>query len=283
MHKSPKKKIGGLSLIILIFINSAFFFYNDIKLLSLTNLLFLLIIFLINLIDDLINISAIVRLLLFSFFYFFVLFINFDLKFYFALLVLTLIFLKFSIFTNFNDGGDFYISLNYIFLIVGILLYNFIYVNNSIINYLCIIYLSFLFSFYFFNFPPAKVFLGDTGAYLLSLFSMMIFMINKNFDIIFLTFYFLSPILIDSLFTLSNRILLKKNIFKSHNEHFFQRVILKKNHLYLIKNIFFLHTLNFFVYAIFLFYKFKLLPLLFFSLFNYYLYRLIINKNVLRV
>ena len=127
----------------------------------------------------------------FLFFYYLIFLVNFENIFSINIIIFTLIFLTISIFTNFNDGADFYIILNYFFLIFALFLFNLFKDNNLETTYLSLIFLSSLFSLSFFNFPPSKIFFGDSGSYLVSIYPMLIFLIyDKNIDIILITFHF---------------------------------------------------------------------------------------------
>ena len=281
LHKSKKKKIGGLALLLLILTNLIFLNFFDYQILSLINLSFVFIIFFINLINDRRNIHALIRLIIFSLLYFIILSLNLEnniiLKSY--ILMLTIFFLSISIFTNFNDGSDFYISFVYIFLILGILIYNILFLLKYEIFLFSIIFFSFLIIYYFFNFYPSKIFLGDSGAYLLSLYPFFIF-INSNFDLntILISFHFLSPIIIDSSLTLYLRLKRNKNIFKPHLEHFFQKIAINRGHKFLIKISSFLLIANLIIYLYFILAKLNFLTLPIFSLLSYLLFRMLVKK-----
>lgn len=285
LHLFKKKRIGGLSLFLLILMNFIFFYLLYYPFTTFENLLFVSIIFFINLINDRYSINSIIRLILFFSLYYVMLSFNLenDITPKSSILALTIFFLTTSISTNFNDGSDFYISLIYLFLIVGLLIFNSLFLHKYKIYFLSVIFISFLSIFFFFNFYPSKVFLGDSGAYLLSLFPFLVFIISDfNLNIILISFHFLSPIIIDSLLTLYLRLKNKKNIFKPHLEHFFQRIVIKNGHIFLIKISFFLYIINLIVYICYSLINSNFFMLPIFSLLSYIIYRILIKKYVFR-
>ena len=84
-------------------------------------------------------------------------------------------------------------------------------------------------------------------------------------------------------FTLIYRLYSGKNIFTSHREHFFQKLVLEKGHLFLIKSSAILYIVNFLIYVFFVLLELNFLTLMLFSLINYYLYRKINKKYVFRI
>jgi UDP-N-acetylmuramyl pentapeptide phosphotransferase/UDP-N-acetylglucosamine-1-phosphate transferase len=206
-----------------------------------------------------------------------------DLTFKINILGLTIFFLINSISTNFNDGSDYYISSIYLFLIVGLLIFNSLFLYQYKIYFLSVIFISFLSIFYFFNFYPSKIFLGDSGAYLISLYPFLVFIIsNFNLNIILISFHFLSPIIIDSLLTLYLRLKNKKNIFKPHSEHFFQKIVIQMGHIFLIKISIPLFIVNLIVYFFYCIINSNFFTLPFFSLLSYIIFRILIKKYVFR-
>jgi Fuc2NAc and GlcNAc transferase len=74
-----------------------------------------------------------------------------------------------------------------------------------------------------FNFPKAKVFMGDVGSILLGfVFATTVIMVSKNFlDLICLT-GFLFPFYADELVTMAVRLRDSENLLKPHRRHFYQ-------------------------------------------------------------
>ena len=81
-----------------------------------------------------------------------------------------------------------------------------------------------LFSFLIFNWYPAKVFMGDVGSTFLGAVYAG-FLIYEG-DIIEITtkLLIISPLLMDSFFTLIRRLINRQNIFSPHKLHVYQRL-----------------------------------------------------------
>jgi Fuc2NAc and GlcNAc transferase len=77
------------------------------------------------------------------------------------------------------------------------------------------------------NWPPAKIFLGDVGSgflgYIFSVFGL--YSINKNYASVSFWWIILSIFLCDSTFTLLYRIYQGKNWYSAHHEHAYQHLV----------------------------------------------------------
>ena len=86
-------------------------------------------------------------------------------------------------------------------------------------------FLDFL-GFLFWNKPPAKIFLGDSGSipigFLISSIIVLSLVKQQNFipTMILILFHF-----IDSTLTICIRALKRKNVFEAHSDHFYQKKI----------------------------------------------------------
>jgi UDP-N-acetylmuramyl pentapeptide phosphotransferase/UDP-N-acetylglucosamine-1-phosphate transferase len=131
--------------------------------------------------------------------------------------------------TNFMDGLDFYLSLTFI-----ITLLNIYFLLNMQINEFLTIYLVLLFcmsAFLYYNFPNAKMFMGDSGSLPLGLMIslMPLFLSTEKIFPDLQNILILIPVFcVDGIFTLLKRFMEKKNIFSAHREHLYQRIQIEK-------------------------------------------------------
>lgn len=124
---------------------------------------------------------------------------------------------------NFMDGMDGLTSSQVCTFSIGMIFLS-VYTNFSIqFSYIGVILLAPFIGFFYWNKPPAKIFLGDSGSIPIGFliggvitFSLIKF---KDFTplIILILFHFF-----DSSLTLLIRLVKRKNIFKAHSEHFYQ-------------------------------------------------------------
>ncbi|MBD74227.1 MAG: hypothetical protein CMM96_01875 [Rickettsiales bacterium] len=129
---------------------------------------------------------------------------------------------------NFMDGIDGMTATQVITFCIGMI---FLATQKQIdedFSYLGIIIFSVFLSFFYYNKPPAKIFLGDSGStsigFLIAYIIILTILEQKNFvSLIILILYHLS----DTTYTLTKRIIKKKNIFSAHSEHFYQQKIRK--------------------------------------------------------
>ena len=116
---------------------------------------------------------------------------------------------------NFLDGMDGLVTLSMIIY--------FTFLSISYSN----IYLIFLFSlipFLFYNWSPAKIFMGDIGSTFLGAITFGSIAQRENFADIFSLLIILSPLFLDASIIIFRRLLIKENIFSSHKLHLYQRL-----------------------------------------------------------
>lgn len=104
-----------------------------------------------------------------------------------------------------------------------------VYKNNLITAYLSVIITALCSAFLIFNFPPAKIFMGDAGSMFTGLIisSFIITGNNENLftnNLIILSILLALPIL-DMFIVVSKRILNRKNIFKADRNHIHHKLI----------------------------------------------------------
>ena len=122
--------------------------------------------------------------------------------------------------TNFIDGSDGFCALNVISFYCGILIIN--YFEQDLFSvYFALIMLPILSIFLIFNFPNAKIYMGDTGAVFLGFlcgYSFLEVAINTNF--LFALILFIYPIL-DCSITLVNKVRKGYMPWARHGDYFF--------------------------------------------------------------
>ncbi|MCW7469884.1 MraY family glycosyltransferase [Leptospira kanakyensis] len=143
------------------------------------------------------------------------------------------IFLVFAVnLVNFMDGMDWYlvttIFLSYFSL--AFIFPNFFAVGNFGYSFYLILFVS-MFGFIFYNFPKAKLFMGDSGSLALGFFVMALpLFVGKwtepKSEVWDATYYFyLFPYFwLDGIFILIKRFFQKKHLFSAHREHLYQRI-----------------------------------------------------------
>lgn len=178
-HSRPIMRTGGISIYLLFFITTVFFQKFEIFF----NFLFIMTpIFIIGLIDDVkLKLSPATRLFLIIFFLLiniYLLNINiFNIDIYFLqkllneyyflkLLFISLCFIFLINGSNFIDGFNGLLGIHAIVLIAILNFINY-YFNNHELLLIGMIFFSSILSFLFFNFPNARIFLGDSGSYLI--------------------------------------------------------------------------------------------------------------------
>jgi len=80
------------------------------------------------------------------------------------ILVAMIVWVYFINITNFIDGSDGFCAINVITFFTGILLVNYMLNLNLFSSTISKILIPILISFLFFNFPPAKIYMGDAGS-----------------------------------------------------------------------------------------------------------------------
>ncbi len=225
LHKIPIPRGGGLSFIIplLTFDLLTLYFEKSTSRFPLS-LLCLPLIF-ISFWDDLFKVRSIYRYLvqflssiLILKFSSFNLFFGISFKNIFLLLLFIIFITAIINFTNFMDGSD--------GLVAGCMLVLFLTLNiklNFTTNLTLL--LGSLLTFLFWNWPPAKIFMGDVGSNFLGIYFVANMLQLPENEIIGL-FLIGSPLFGDALITLIRRFFSRQNIFKAHRQHLYQRLCL---------------------------------------------------------
>ena len=118
-------------------------------------------------------------------------------------------------FVNFMDGADGLIASTFFLIILFTSIF-----SQSFLFVLAASLLAFL----FFNWQPAKVFMGDVGSTFLGSIFVLIIYSQNNLQEALRYLLLASPIFLDAASTVIRRYSLSQNIFKAHKSHLFQRL-----------------------------------------------------------
>lgn len=241
LHSEITKKSGGMIFVPLFLFYLLVYYYLfpasisnafHLKLLILGSIFFCVIGFL----DDLYHLSPNIRLLLeFAFCFGWVFYLNPSLSLFGHLIhnhVLSILLCGFLLvfivnLVNFMDGLDLYlVGTLFVTFIFWIIIFSQSFAPYESYFILLTLLLSALSGFAFFNYPKAKLFMGDSGSLVLG-FVMIAFPLLANqesgesFEL--LKVFFLFPVFwVDGVLTISIRLFQKKNLFLAHREHLYQ-------------------------------------------------------------
>lgn len=136
---------------------------------------------------------------------------------FFILLILIFIFTSIVNITNFSDGIDGLVAST-LFIVF---LTAFIKLPNQ--DYLIFI-LGALLGFLFWNWSPAKIFMGDSGSYFLGAIYFNILLSTRSIEELISFLILGTPIFADISITLIKRFFMRENIFKPHKLNLYQRL-----------------------------------------------------------
>ena len=246
-HINPTALGAGIVIIPLIFFISlklGFIWEQEI-------LLSLFILFIISILDDIKNINPLVRLLfhfvsisifvasyLYSFISDIIVNINYMNTIFGFIAIVSIVWFINAF--NFMDGIDGITSVEIFFICLSIIFFQF-YLEKEI-NILALSILITITVFFYFNWSPATIFLGDSGSIPLGF-----LMISLLTDLSLKGYWLASMILplyyiLDTSLTLFKRIYNKKKFWKAHSEHYYQLAL--KNGLSHIKVNYFVILIN---------------------------------------
>lgn len=126
---------------------------------------------------------------------------------------------------NFMDGLDGFCGSQALFLFSAYALL-FSFVSALFYQDLCLILIFGLIGFLVFNFPPAKLFMGDVGSATLGFISFYIALVaQQHYNIPIVYWFILNALfLFDATITLLRRMLNKEKWFAPHRKHAYQRL-----------------------------------------------------------
>jgi len=131
---------------------------------------------------------------------------------------------------NYQDGVDGLAGGLTAISLLGFIVLS-IFTGNIFSLLLSFITLGSVLGFLIFNFPPAKIFMGDSGAYFLGfILAAMAAVFSKPYNLssIFGPIFIIGLPIFDGVFTNIRRLLEKKSIFLGDREHFYDRIHLKR-------------------------------------------------------
>ena len=240
LHNKSTPNIGGLPILILFFLNTIYLYFSTFSINEIYFIICLFIISFIGLMDDFFKLSSLTRFI-FQFFVslmssFILLFFanleinqNINISFFIIFFCsLFLIILFINIF-NFMDGINGLVSIKSILFLITI--FFFLIISNyniplefkNIEKFILIISILLLF-FLPWNFPIAKIFMGDSLSYFLGYFISFLIILLSLIDVkfIWISLILLSLFLVDTCLTILFRLVKKINIFKPHKTHAYQ-------------------------------------------------------------
>ncbi|MFI4919747.1 MAG: glycosyltransferase family 4 protein [Legionellales bacterium] len=126
---------------------------------------------------------------------------------------------------NFMDGIDGFCAMQALFLLAAYALL-FGFHHGLIYQYFCFMLIFCLLGFLIFNFPPAKLFMGDVGSATLGLIVFSLALIaQQKYQIPILYWFMLNSLfLFDATVTLLRRIINKEKWSAAHKKHAYQRL-----------------------------------------------------------
>ena len=130
---------------------------------------------------------------------------------------------------NYQDGIDGMAGGIVAISLVGFSILS-VVLNNGLAFTISLASMAAILGFLIFNFPPAKIFMGDSGAYFLGFILAalaMIFSKPYNFSSIFGPIFILGLPHFDGVFTNIRRLFKKRSIFLGDREHFYDKMINK--------------------------------------------------------
>jgi UDP-GlcNAc:undecaprenyl-phosphate GlcNAc-1-phosphate transferase len=234
-HHNPTARGGGLAAMISLIIFYLIYFIIF-KNLQVDYLIISLSLFSIGFLDDIkknfspkIRLSLMIVTLLVSIYYFNIRLINVDLIFldtwllnnFFNTLFILLCFLFIINGANLIDGFNGLLAIH-LLIINSILLYINTKSGNNDLNLIIIGQVVVIFTFLLFNFPKAKVFLGDGGSYLFGSLTALNIIKTNNFNTSISSFFFctlLFYLFFEVFFSFFRKIYQKKSPLKPDNEH----------------------------------------------------------------
>ncbi|SFT76637.1 MraY family glycosyltransferase [Pseudomonas marincola] len=138
---------------------------------------------------------------------------------------------------NFMDGIDLLASAECVFVCLGMCIVFYVQGHVSLIFYTTILAMAVL-GFLFWNYPPAKIFMGDAGSGFLGIVLGVLTIICNNIssELLWSCLILLAVFIVDATITLFSRLFNGENIYQAHRTHAYQIAAVKLNsHLCVIK------------------------------------------------
>jgi Fuc2NAc and GlcNAc transferase len=279
-HIIPTPRSGGIG-IVLAFIIIGLFIFKNIIFIILAGLIGF-----IGLLEDRYNLSSRLRLFIQALLSFIIIFYSINTSNSFILFLFWIIFITGTLnFYNFMDGINGIASLTGIvaFALMGYFAY--FISNEKEIAFMCMILSIACLGFLPFNFPKAKVFMGDVGSSFLGfVFASFVLILSKNLNIFLCLIMFLCTFYSDAIVTFFYRLKNKENLMQAHRKHLYQYMSneLALRH-WLVAVIYVSIQLFFSILALFVYFKgifWQMGLICFFGILFLYFYGFIKNKNL---
>ncbi len=220
-HKSPTPSGGGISFVFVSILGSIYLLFGyGFSFIYALPILCLPIAF-VGFIDDLFNINSVYRFIIQTFSAILLLLLsplNFNLINNYSLLFLILTIVSIVNFINFMDGADGLVASSFCVIFITCMI-----LTNNYQSLLFI--LGALIGFLFFNWQPAKVFMGDVGSTFLGLYFAGLLIQTDNLEISAVLVLISSPLLGDASVCVIRRLFARQKIFSAHKLHLYQRLI----------------------------------------------------------
>ena len=222
LHAKPTPKLGGLAIMTSVIFSAIIYCTELLYLVP-----FLLALIALSLLDDLVSVKPLIRLAI-HFLTAITFLFTLDLQTNYLFLIILLFFLVWMInLYNFMDGSD---GLAAGMSIIGFGCYAILSIIIGDLDFAIfnIIIITACIGFLFFNFPPAKIFMGDTGSIPLGFLCGALGIIGwyKLLWPLWFPLVVFSPFIIDSGITLLKRLINKESLMDAHRSHYYQRAIL---------------------------------------------------------
>ncbi len=130
---------------------------------------------------------------------------------------------------NYQDGMDGMAGGTTIISLIGFFFLS-ITLNSGLGLALSLVSITAVLGFFVFNFPPARIFMGDSGAYFLGfILSVLVMILLKPYDLLgaLAMAFILGLPLFDGVYTNIRRLLNRKPIFLGDREHFYDKMLKK--------------------------------------------------------
>ena len=222
LHAKPTPKLGGLAIMTSVIFSAILYCTELLYLVP-----FLLALIALSLLDDIVSVKPLIRLAI-HFLTAITFLFTLDLQTNYLFLIILLFFLVWMInLYNFMDGSD---GLAAGMSIIGFGCYAILSIIIGDLDFAIfnIIIITACIGFLFFNFPPAKIFMGDTGSIPLGFLCGALGIIGwyKLLWPLWFPLVVFSPFIIDSGITLLKRLINKESLMDAHRSHYYQRAIL---------------------------------------------------------
>jgi len=146
-----------------------------------------------------------------------------------VLFILMIVITAATNFFNFMDGIDGIAGFEAIISFGLMAVYAGCITNNQPVFLISLSIIASSLGFLIFNFPKAKVFMGDVGSIFLGfLFASLVVIIAKDVKELLVLLSFQSVFYVDCISTIFIRVYKRENIFKAHLMHLYQRLVHKR-------------------------------------------------------